>query len=40
MEGSDALKGIQTVKQVVKKKREGGYLSDTIINAQIKFYMK
>ena len=38
-EGSDALKGVQTVKKVMKK-RERGYLSDTIINAQTKIYME
>ena len=38
MEGSDALKCIQTVKKVMKK-RERGYLSDIRINAQIKLLL-
>ena len=38
MEGSDALKCIQTVKKVMKK-RERGYLSDIGINAQIKLLL-
>ena len=37
MEGSDALKCIQTVKKIMKK-RERGYLSDIGINAQIKLF--
>ena len=38
MEGSDALKCIQTVKKVMKK-RETGYLYDIGINAQIKLLL-
>ena len=38
MEGSDALKCIQTVKKVMKK-RERGYLSYIRINAQIKLLL-
>ena len=38
MEGSDALKCIQTVKKIMKK-RERGYLSDIGINAQIKLLL-
>ena len=38
MEGSDALKCIQTVKKIMKK-RERRYLSDIGINAQIKLLL-
>ena len=38
MEGSDALKCIQSVKKVMKK-RERVYLSDIGINAQIKLLL-